>query len=73
MEDELRSQLLQEYRTCHALYTDFSQAIKNLLEQLLAEGRIKFQQSSSCEKNEAKLAEKIDRKKAECRVFNYRI
>lgn len=69
MENELKSQLLQEYRACRALYADFSQAIKNLLEQLLAEGRVKFQQSSCREKDEAKLAEKIDRKKAEGKIY----
>lgn len=69
MEDEIQSQLLQEYRGRRALYADFSQAIRNLLEQLLAEGRVKFQQSSCREKDEDKLAEKIDRKKAEGKIY----
>lgn len=69
MADESKSQFLQEYRGRRALYADFSNALRNLLEQLLADGNVKFQQTSSREKDEVKLEEKIDRKKAEGKVY----
>lgn len=54
--------ILSEYRTQHALYTDYCSLMSLLLEDILKKGKYKYHINSRI-KNEQSLVEKIKRKK----------
>jgi ppGpp synthetase/RelA/SpoT-type nucleotidyltranferase len=62
-------ELLKEYSIKKEIYRDFALAIKNILKQLLADKKIKYQHITCREKAVDKLAEKIERKKNDGKIY----
>ncbi len=69
MSEQPFQKIVEEYTGKKILYRDFAAAIKNILDQLLADKKIKYQHITYREKDIETLAEKLDRKKSEGKEY----